>query len=220
MNTPESNEGNIVRYAIYFVAYLIVAGVNVLAIGQQKFNFWWGLVFFVLSLGLLYFYIVRFNRENRYFSKSDRGGILGNYGIVIMLLVIVVVIHVLVSYAQTTGKIPKFGLQKVYLQHATNGGFWFLIFGNGIILSILQQFLTNGFLFNYWFRGNEKTVALIGVAVSGLLFAVINFPGNIVLFLVEFILGVIFAWSYLYTQTLMVPLLLSLVSSTLMFVLF
>lgn len=221
MNTPESNEGNIVRYAIYLVAYFILIGINQLAINVKGFNAIWGVLFMLLALGLLYFYIIRFNRENRYFQKNTTtNGLLRNYGAVMIALVLIVAIQILISYGQTMGKIPSFNLQKTYLKHATSGAFWFLIIGNGLIISALQQFLTNGFFFNYWFRNNEKTTALLGVVVSGVLYAVLNFPGNIVLLIIEIVIGSLLAWSYLYTQTMLVPIILAMVSSTLMFVLF
>lgn len=93
--------------------------------------------------------------------------------------------------------------------------FWFLIVAEGIVMPILQEFLATGFVFNYAFRGNSKATALFGMLVSGLIFSVLNFQFSLPLFLIETCFGAFFAWSYLYTQSIWMPIYLAVVSGIL-----
>src|SRR5699024_10642906 len=60
-----------------------------------------------------------------------------------------------------------------------------------------------------------KQVAIMGIIVSGLIYSLLNFQNSVVLFIIDAIYGMVFAWSYMYTQTLLMPIYLAVVSGVL-----
>lgn len=108
-----------------------------------------------------------------------------------------------------------YDFQTIYLKNQSTGMFWFLIVVQGIILPILQEFLATGFLFNYAFRRDSVQVAVIGIIVSGLIFSVLNYQSSLINFFIEALYGMLFAWSYLYSQTIFMPIYLAMLSSVL-----
>lgn len=71
MNTPSSRQGNLTRYIVYLVLYLIVIGVKKLALLNDHVNKIGYFFFLLCALFTLYFYIRQFNREQRFFEKKN-----------------------------------------------------------------------------------------------------------------------------------------------------
>ena len=94
-----------------------------------------------------------------------------------------------------------------------------MIIAEGIILPILQEFLATGFLFNYAFRRDSRLVAVSGILVSGIIFSILNFQLSFLLFVINVVFGAIFAWVYLYTQSIWMPMYLAVLNGLLMIVL-
>ena len=90
-----------------------------------------------------------------------------------------------------------------------------MIVTQGIILPILQEFLSTGFLFNYAFRKNTLATGIVGIICSGLIFAVLNFQFTPTLFVINALYGALFAWAYLYSQTLWMPMYLAVIAGLL-----
>ncbi len=214
VNTPESREGNLIRYLVYFVSYLLAAGVVKLVTLKNPLRVWDIILFVLVAAMVLLFYIYRFNREQRFF-ESRKWPWLGDLGLIIGLTLLVTGLRVLVMYLQTYKYVNLYGFQEMYLKQENIHMFWFLIVAEGIVMPILQEFLATGFVFNYAFRGNSKATALFGMLVSGLIFSVLNFQFSLPLFLIETCFGAFFAWSYLYTQSIWMPIYLAVVSGIL-----
>lgn len=215
MNTPESREGNVIRYAVYLIGYVLVFAVVKLVTRKSPLHIWNLILFGVTAAMILLFYIYRYNRENRFFARDFKLPWLGNFSAVVLLTLVITATRILISYLQAYGKINFYDFQIIYLRDQSVGMFWFLIVAQGIILPMLQEFLATGFLFNYVFRKESVQVAVVGIIVSGLIFSVLNYQSSLINFIIEVIYGMLFAWSYLYSQTIFMPIYLAMLSGVL-----
>ncbi|QFY05277.1 CPBP family intramembrane metalloprotease [Lactobacillus amylolyticus] len=218
MNTPESREGNLIRYIVYTVGYLMVGGVVKLVTNNSPIRIWDLILFGLITVMVGLFYIYRFNREQRFFKRQHSLPFLGDIGLTIGLTLLVTALRIMVMYLQAYNKISWYGFQIIYLKHESIPMFWFLIVANGLVLPILQEYLATGFLFNYLFRQNTKLAAIAGIITSGIIFSILNFQLSWPLLAIDVMFGAIFAWSYLYTQALWMPMYLSILSGLLIVV--
>ena len=218
MNTPESREGNLIRYIVYTVGYLMVVGVVKLVTNNSPIRIWNLILFGLITVMVGLFYIYRFNREQRFFKRRHSLPFLGDIGLTIGLTLLVTALRIMVMYLQAYNKISWYGFQIIYLKHESIPMFWFLIVANGLVLPILQEYLATGFLFNYLFRQNTKLAAIAGIITSGIVFSILNFQLSWPLLAIDVMFGAIFAWSYLYTQALWMPMYLSILSGLLIVV--
>lgn len=202
MNTPKSTEGNILRLTVYFISYLLVTATEYFIINQINISSISILVFIIVSWIVLFFFINRYNSEQKYFDNSFKVPLLGKMPLIVGLTIAITAISILVSYLQTEGIISNYSLQTAYVVHESNRRFWFMIVVNGILLPVLQQYIATGFLFNYLFRGNSRNAAILGIITSALIYTILNFELSIPLALINFIFGIIIAWAFLYTQNL------------------
>ncbi|KRK38060.1 hypothetical protein FC62_GL000830 [Amylolactobacillus amylotrophicus DSM 20534] len=220
MNTPRSREGNMVRGTIYLIGYFIIFGARRLAVVDGKVRLWGSILFLLLSLMMLIFYIYRFNRESRYFERSDTTlPISDHFGQLVLITTLIFIVRMVINYIQLAQGIGYTSIQTAYHAGDSAGLFWFFIFSEGIIISTLQQFLTTGFFFNYFFRQNTLIKAIMGVIFSALIFALLNFSSIPLIFISELLIGGLLAWSYLSTQSLWVPVLLAIFNGVLTVVL-
>lgn len=215
MNTPQSREGNVIRYAVYLAGYVAVFAVVKLVTRKSPVHIWDLILFGLVAAMILLFYVYRFNREQRFFARDFKLPWLGSLSTVVLLTLVITVTQISISYLQSYGRISHYDFQLIYAKSETVNMFWFLIVVQGIVLPILQEFLATGFLFNYAFRRNTKQVAIMGIIVSGLIYSLLNFQNSVVLFIIDAIYGMVFAWSYMYTQTLLMPIYLAVVSGVL-----
>ena len=170
MNTPESREGNVIRYAVYLVGYVIVFAVVKLVTRKTPLHVWDLILFCLVAAMILLFYVYRFNREQRFFARDFKLPWLGSFSTVMLLTLANTATRILISYLQAYEKIPHYDCQLIYLKNESVDMFWFLILVQGIILPILQEFLATGFLFNYAFRRSTTQVAVTGIIFSGIIF--------------------------------------------------
>lgn len=215
MNTPQSREGNVIRYAVYLAGYVAVFAVVKLVTRKSPVHIWDLILFGLVAAMILLFYVYRFNREQRFFARDFKLPWLGSLSTVVLLTLVITVTQISISYLQSYGRISHYDFQLIYAKSGSVNMFWFLIVVQGIVLPILQEFLATGFLFNYAFRRNTKQVAIMGIIVSGLIYSLLNFQNSVVLFIIDAIYGMVFAWSYMYTQTLLMPIYLAVVSGVL-----
>lgn len=215
MNTPQSREGNVIRYAVYLAGYVAVFAVVKLVTRKSPVHIWDLILFGLVAAMILLFYVYRFNREQRFFARDFKLPWLGSLSTVVLLTLVITVTQISISYLQSYGRISHYDFQLIYAKSGSVNMFWFLIVVQGIVLPILQEFLATGFLFNYAFRRNTKQVAIMGIIVSGLIYSLLNFQNSVVLFIIDTIYGMVFAWSYMYTQTLLMPIYLAVVSGVL-----
>ena len=218
MNTPASRQGNLIRYLIYFISYLMVAGVIKLVTANSPIHIWDLILFATISLMVSLFFIYRFNREQRFFDRSFAGSWLSNFGLIVGLTAVVTALRISVSWLQSYGRLKLYNFQIAYLHHETTVTYWFLVVAIGIVLPILQEFLITGFLFNYAFRSNTVLTAVLGIFTSGILFSLLNWQSSLPLLLINMIFGALFAWSYLYTQTLWMPIYLAVLNGVLLMI--
>lgn len=215
MNTPQSREGNVIRYAVYLAGYVAVFAVVKLVTRKSPVHIWDLILFGLVAAMILLFYVYRFNREQRFFARDFKLPWLGSLSTVVLLTLVITVTQISISYLQSYGRISHYDFQLIYAKSESVNMFWFLIVVQGIVLPILHEFLATGFLFNYAFRRNTKQVAIMGIIVSGLIYSLLNFQNSVVLFIIDAIYGMVFAWSYMYTQTLLMPIYLAVVSGVL-----
>ena len=215
MNTPQSREGNVIRYAVYLAGYVAVFAVVKLVTRKSPVHIWDLILFGLVAAMILLFYVYRFNREQRFFARDFKLPWLGSLSTVVLLTLVITVTQISISYLQSYGRISHYDFQLIYAKSESVNMFWFLIVVQGIVLPILQEFLATGFLFNYAFRRNTKQVAIMGIIVSGLIYSLLSFQNSVVLFIIDAIYGMVFAWSYMYTQTLLMPIYLAVVSGVL-----
>lgn len=215
MNTPQSREGNVIRYAVYLAGYVAVFAVVKLVTRKSPVHIWDLILFGLVAAMILLFYVYRFNREQRFFVRDFKLPWLGSLSTVVLLTLVITVTQISISYLQSYGRISHYDFQLIYAKSESVNMFWFLIVVQGIVLPILQEFLATGFLFNYAFRRNTKQVAIMGIIVSGLIYSLLSFQNSVVLFIIDAIYGMVFAWSYMYTQTLLMPIYLAVVSGVL-----
>lgn len=215
MNTPQSREGNVIRYAVYLAGYVAVFAVVKLVTRKSLVHIWDLILFGLVAAMILLFYVYRFNREQRFFARDFKLPWLGSLSTVVLLTLVITVTQISISYLQSYGRISHYDFQLIYAKSESVNMFWFLIVVQGIVLPILQEFLATGFLFNYAFRRNTKQVAIMGIIVSGLIYSLLSFQNSVVLFIIDAIYGMVFAWSYMYTQTLLMPIYLAVVSGVL-----
>ena len=215
MNTPQSREGNVIRYAVYLAGYVAVFAVVKLVTRKSPVHIWDLILFGLVAAMILLFYVYRFNREQRFFARDLKLPWLGSLSTVVLLTLVITVTQISISYLQSYGRISHYDFQLIYAKSESVNMFWFLIVVQGIVLPILQEFLATAFLFNYAFRRNTKQVAIMGIIVSGLIYSLLNFQNSVVLFIIDAIYGMVFAWSYMYTQTLLMPIYLAVVSGVL-----
>ena len=213
MNTPQSREGNVIRYAVYLAGYVAVFAVVKLVTRKSPVHIWDLILFGLVAAMILLFYVYRFNREQRFFARDFKLPWLGSLSTVVLLTLVITVTQISISYLQSYGRISHYDFQLIYAKSESVNMFWFLIVVQGIVLPILQEFLATGFLFNYAFRRNTKQVAIMGIIVSGLIYSLLSFQNSVVLFIIDAIYGMVFAWSYMYTQTLLMPIYLAVVLS-------
>lgn len=215
MNTPQSREGNVIRYAVYLAGYVAVFAVVKLVTRKSPVHIWDLILFGLVAAMILLFYVYRFNREQRFFARDFKLPWLGSLSTVVLLTLVITVTQISISYLQSYGRISHYDFQLIYAKSESVNMFWFLIVVQGIVLPILQEFLATGFLFNYAFRRNTKQVAIMGIIVSGLIYSLLSFQNSVVLFIIDAIYGMVFAWSYMYTKTLLMPIYLAVVSGVL-----
>lgn len=215
MNTPQSREGNVIRYAVYLAGYVAVFAVVKLVTRKSPVHIWDLILFGLVAAMILLFYVYRFNREQRFFARDFKLPWLGSLSTVVLLTLVITVTQISISYLQSYGRISHYDFQLIYAKSESVNMFWFLIVVQGIVLPILQEFLATGFWFNYAFRRNTKQVAIMGIIVSGLIYSLLSFQNSVVLFIIDAIYGMVFAWSYMYTQTLLMPIYLAVVSGVL-----
>ena len=196
----------------------MVAGVIKLVTANSPIHIWDLILFATISLMVSLFFIYRFNREQRFFDRSFAGSWLSNFGLIVGLTAVVTALRISVSWLQSYGRLKLYNFQIAYLHHEATVTYWFLVVAIGIVLPILQEFLITGFLFNYAFRSNTVLTAILGILTSGILFSLLNWQNSLTLLLINIIFGALFAWSYLYTQTLWMPIYLAILNGVLLMI--
>ena len=200
MNTPSSRQGNLTRYAVYLVLYLIVVGVKKLTLLNDQVNKIGYFFFLIFSLFALYFYIRQFNREQRFFEKKPSMPLLADYGFIVGVSILVILGRIFISYLQAKGTVPLMNFQ-------------------GILIPAMQVYLTTGFFFNYGFRAQNMTSGIVGIICSGFFFGILNFQTSFALFIINSLYGMLLAWSYLYSQRIMMPIYLAILNGIFMVIL-
>jgi membrane protease YdiL (CAAX protease family) len=218
MNTPASREGNIVRYVIYLVLYWLLVGWESLAAGIWHGNVW-GMVFYLLlALFVFYFLLRRFNREQVYFDRSHDLHMLDHFWLAFALTVLLTLLRLALAYMKINGHLHQTWLQVSYNGHENVVFFWLLLVIHGCLLAGIQQYIATGFFFNYFFRDQQG--GILALVFSGLIFSLLNFSTSISVLALNFLLGMLFAWSYLYTHSIVYPLYLAMLNGVLQIILF
>ncbi|MCI1290395.1 MAG: CPBP family intramembrane metalloprotease [Lactobacillus sp.] len=219
MNTPASHQGNLVRITIFAVVYFIVFGVKYLAANVLQANIWgWLLLVIVAAVGI-WFHIRQFNHEEQFFVKQQRWPLLTSFTVVAGAVVLITALRILIAYLTMKQRLPESYLHKFYLQHEAARLFWLLIAADGVIMPVMQTYLTIGFFFNYWFRDSNLVNAVLGIIASGLLFMLLHWQLSVPLLIMNACLGMLLAWTYLYTQNIAVPMFLAIINGLLQVVL-
>ncbi len=209
MNTPQSREGNIIRYLVYFAVFIFTSLVDDLVIKSSSISIWNIILFVIVASMCTLFYIYRYNREQRFFDSRFNVPWLSSYRLTVTLSLLVAGGRIGVSYLQLYHGMAASPLQNAYLAHASALRYWFMMVANGVVMPVLEEYLCTGFLFNYWFRAEQKSVAYLGILCSGLLYAALSFQFAPAALACNVCFGMLFAWSYLSTQTIWMPIYLA-----------
>ena len=97
MNTPESREGNVIRYAVYLIGYVMVFAVVKLVTRKSPLHVWDLILFGVVTAMILLFYVYRYNRENRFFARDFKLPWLGNFSAVVLLTLVLSATRISIS---------------------------------------------------------------------------------------------------------------------------
>ena len=209
MNTPQSREGNVIRYLVYFAVFMFTALADNLAIKSSAISIWNIILFIIVASMCTLFYIYRYNREQRFFDSRFNVSWLSSFRMTLALSLVVAGGRIGISYLQLYRGMAASPLQNAYLAPASTLLYWFMMVANGLVMPILEEYLCTGFLFNYWFCAEQKRVAYLGILCSGLLYAVLSFQFAPAALVCNLGFGMLFAWSYLSTQTIWMPIYLA-----------
>ncbi|WP_265486845.1 type II CAAX prenyl endopeptidase Rce1 family protein [Lactobacillus sp. PV012] len=218
-NTPQSKQGNLVRYCVYLIIYLLVILCKTWAICKNKFHIIGAIFFIIFGLFGLWFYIRRYNREQEFFEDRVSISLLADFGFSAGVSVIVIGLRFLTSYWQARHRFPMTYVQTMFSNQESTILFWFLILAFGVILPILQVYLSVGFFFNYYFRTQDIVSSVFGIMASGIFFAILNGQYSLSLFVINSLCGMLIAWSYLYTQNIFTPIYLAILNGIFMILL-
>lgn len=219
MNTPASRQGNLVRITIFAIVYFVVFGVKYLAVNVLQGRVWgWILLLITAAVGV-WFYIRQFNHEEQFFVRPQQWSLLTSFTVAVGAVILITAARILIAYLTMKQRLPESYLHKFYLQHESARLFWLLMAADGVIMPVMQTYLTIGFFFNYWFRDSNLVNAVMGIIVSGLLFMLLHWQLSVPLLIMNACLGMLLAWAYLYTQNLAVPMFLAIINGLLQVVL-
>lgn len=221
MRSPASFFGNLVRFIFFTALVLLAIWLKNMAFADNRVSETFVVLFMALAIIMLWFFIRQFNLEQQYFMvrPNTRQQVLSNAsGFITLMLLIIGALNLLIAWLQTDNKLPAF-INTVGHFDINDGGFWLNILLVGIILPILEQLLVTGFLFNYAFRGSRPVTAVVGIVISAILFAILQFQPLMMPFVIQLWFGLLFAMSYLYTRRIEVPICLNIFSAILMIVL-
>ncbi|KAA8810487.1 CPBP family intramembrane metalloprotease, partial [Lactobacillus crispatus] len=101
MNTPQSREGNVIRYAVYLAGYVAVFAVVKLVTRKSPVHIWDLILFGLVAAMILLFYVYRFNREQRFFARDFKLPWLGSLSTVVLLTLVITVTQISISYLQS-----------------------------------------------------------------------------------------------------------------------
>lgn len=219
MNTPASQPGNLVRMTIFAAIYFAVFGIKCLAVNILQGNLWGWLLFILAAAGGLWFYLRQYNHEEQFFEHRQHWSLLAVFSLAVGVIVLLTLVRIGIAYLTLHHHLPVSQVQAFYSQHEKASLFWFLVVAQGLVLPAMQTYLTIGFFFNYWFRGRDLVNAVAGIIASGLLFMLLHWQASVPLLIINALLGMLLAWTYLYTQNLLVPLVFSMVNGLLLVVL-
>lgn len=221
MKNPASRAGNLVRFTIFTLLALITQWLLQLTYQEKSVNFIFALLFFCAAALTLLFYVRQFNAEKRYFTDSlhSFGHVLSHAFIFLFVLFIAIgAIILVVSWLQTQNQLPHFS-QPARTIELKDVGFWLYLVMAGLIMPIIQQYLVNGFFFNYFFRNQTPVKITFGMLISAVLFAILQFQPLFFPAFIQFSLGCLITLGYIYTRNLAVPICLNIFSAVLLIIL-
>ncbi|KRN04340.1 type II CAAX prenyl endopeptidase Rce1 family protein [Holzapfeliella floricola] len=220
MNTPNSKIGNLTRYFIYLITYFIYLFFQSQAIEHGTNQIVW-LIGLVLVFGLsCYFYLRQFVLEERRFFKREYDPWSVHLKLLVLAMAIIALIRLYISFQQYSGHLALTTPQSFYLANAKPALFWSSIIIKGILMSILQAFIINGFFFNYFFKRNTLVDTILGLVISGLIFSVLNFSQSFALFMFQWLIGIIISFVYLRTYRMSISVYLLAVNAIMTIILF
>ncbi|WP_261805833.1 CPBP family intramembrane glutamic endopeptidase [Lapidilactobacillus luobeiensis] len=221
MKSPASRLGNSVRFIIFLALTVITNWLGAMAFDQNKISGLFTILFFSIAALTLLFFIRQFNLEKHYFSDrlNSLGDVFNNaFGFIIVMFLAVGVLTLLIAWLQVDGTLPAFTRDATVFE-VVDIGFWLNILISGILIPIIDQYLINGFFFNYFFRTETPLNIVLGMLFSGVLFALLQFQPWFMPAFLQASFGWLFALSYLRTHNLALPILLNIFSAILFIVL-
>ncbi|MGX4763852.1 CPBP family glutamic-type intramembrane protease [Holzapfeliella sp. JNUCC 72] len=220
MNTPNSKIGNLTRYFIYLIIYFIYLFFQSQAIEHGTNHLFWTIGLIVIFGLSCYFYLRQFVLEERRFFKREYDSWSVHIKLIVIATAIIALIRLYVSFQQYSGHLALTSPQSFYLANATTTLFWSSIVFKGILMSILQGFIVNGFFFNYFFKRNTLIDTLLGLVMSGLIFSILNFSQSFVLFTLHWLIGMVISFVYLRTYRVSISVYLLAVNAIMTIILF
>ena len=201
LNSPASKVGSLIRYSVYFLFY------GLILLNIPSF------IKCILCFIILSFYIQRFNKEKIYFKRTIHSPYLGNYGFLFFMTIFITISQICIFYLQMKKVIP---LSQIQIAYRKKESIWLIITILVILIPTLQIYLTNGFFFNYYFRKQTVSTALLGIISSGLFYGLLNWNNSLIYLGINSLYGIIYAYSYLRTERITVPIYFAIITNLFM----
>ncbi|UQS84206.1 CPBP family glutamic-type intramembrane protease [Bombilactobacillus thymidiniphilus] len=155
--------------------------------------------------------VKRYRHENSAFIDEKQSlwrGIGEYFSLILFTILVVGIFLTVISYLKAHGRFPYLVGDTDYLDRG-KVAFWFDLVASGLIISVEQQFVTTGFLFNYFWRKPKLSSTILGIISSGLIFGLLNMEiAHLINFFIYFIIGCLLATIYLATHNFKISIML------------
>lgn len=198
-------------YVIWLIMVVISQHLEQLSIGNKSIRWTYAVLFLIVSALFLLMMVGRYRHEQLSFEGSAPNlfeGLGLFFGFVTFIALIIGIFLFLISYLKAQGRLPSLKVSSDYLDRGLLV-FWFDLLASAFIVAVEQQFVVTGFFFNYFFRENTLTSALLGIIISGILYGLLNMEVfHFINFFIYCAIGCLLAVVYLATQNFQISLLL------------
>lgn len=201
MQEKESMTTVFMRYLFWVLFALVTSGIKELAVNKDGLSIPFAIIFIIIGGFTSWMMLNRHYKEklrNQHESNDFLVGITKNYGMLMIIVILISIIRIGVSFLQIKGMVPTF--QRDYSFSSDQKVIIFNLLATITITSYQQLMVGSVFLNNYFFKKNSVAVAIIGVLISGIIFAGLTMPTNPVQFLVMFVMGIMYAIVYRRTK--------------------
>ncbi|UQS81915.1 hypothetical protein MOO45_06915 [Bombilactobacillus folatiphilus] len=203
MNALKSPTLSRIWYAIWIIMVVISQQLLKMSYSVKQINWSYASLFLISAVLFLVAMVARYRYESQIFTPQNPTfleGVGNFFGLVAFTVVAIGLFLLIISGLKAKGRFPSLQVKTDYLARGTVV-FWFELLASALLVAVEQQFVTTGFFFNYFWRRNNLTSALLGILVSGILYGILNMETfNFINFFIYGAVGCLLAIVYLATQ--------------------